>query len=96
MLRQTPATSHPASSPTVWPPTKKRKGPTIQSIPRARTLPYALLPSPSVSSFSPSSSSSTASNELETGVDWGVPPIVCKEKEDRDMTTNLRARFWES
>ena len=55
-LRQAPIINHPVSSSTVRPPAKKKKGPIVQPIQRARTPPPASPSSSLASSSSPSSS----------------------------------------
>lgn len=38
---------------------------------------------------------STSSIESEVEVELMVPPIICKEEEEEDMTTNLRVEYKE-
>lgn len=80
----------------VQPLTKKKKKPIAWVVRRAETPLPAFAFSPSASSSLSSSFSSASSSELETGVDWVVPPIICEEEEEeKGMASNLRARFHE-
>lgn len=93
-MRQTPIASRLTSSSAVCHFAQKEK-PTTCLVQKARTLPPT---TPSLLSFSsPSSFSSysSSSDEVEARVNWLVPPIICEEDEEDEMTTNLRVGFHE-
>ena len=93
-MRQAPTTNHSISSSIVHSSPQKKK-PTTCLVQKARTLPPT---TPSLLSFSsPSSFSSysSSSDEVEARVNWLVPPIICEEDEEDEMTTNLRVGFHE-
>ena len=93
-LRQALTTSHLTSNSVVCHLTQKKKLAACL-IQKARTPLPATLSSSSTSSPSSSSSSSFSSDEVEARVDRLVPLIICEEKEEKEMTSNLRARFRE-
>lgn len=103
-LRQAPSVSCPATSSTGYLPTKKKK-PVAQ--PTQKT-PVLSSPSPSSLASSLASTSFAASTELDSPTDSSsigteqeirvkpvVSHIICEEKGDKDMTTNLRVGFKE-
>ena len=91
-LRQASTTGRLSSNSAIRPPTQKKKEPAANTVWRARTPPFASLSS-SLASSSPSFSSS--SDELATRVGRIVPLIICKEEEEKNMDSNLRAGFRE-
>lgn len=73
----------------------QKKKPTTHPVQKAKTLPLiSPSSSPSLSHYS-SSSSSSSRDETKTGESRLVLPIICKEEEEEEMATNLRARFYE-
>ena len=91
-LRQTLTTSHSTSSSVVCHLTQKKKF-VACLIQKARTPLPATPSSSSASSPSSSSSSSFSSDKVEARVNRLVPLIIYEEKEEKEMTSNLRARF---
>lgn len=91
-LKQAPTASSPASSSIVHHFTQKKK-PTTHPIQKVRTPPPISPSSSPSSSHSSSLSSSSSSDETETGESQLVLPIICEEKEEDEMTTNLRVGF---
>ena len=87
ILKQTSVASHPISTSTVHSPTQKKMSMT-RPIQKARTSPLA-------TSSSSSLFSSYSSDEVEVGVKWLVPPIICEEEEEEEMATNLKFGFCE-
>ena len=93
-LKQASVASRSTSNFAIRPPTQKKKL-AARLIQKARTLCPATLSSSFVSSPSSSLSSSFFSNEVEVGVNQLVPPIICEEEKEEEMTSNLRFGFRE-